>query len=188
MEIYLEFSQRDLCAIIVLSFLLLLTIPPLLCVKSIIFKDGYTFVEFSDGSISSLSSIAVLLMIVGTVALHEFLHLTTLKIVGTNFKLTPITLFRLPIMIQVDYEEIKIWQYLITALSPQALTIGTIVTAYFVKNTFGTLLILSAIFNFASSSGDFYGIIKTLVKVKSVRGKIFKIGELKYIIRVDKKI
>ncbi len=91
-------------------------------------------------------------------------------------------------MIQVDYEEIKIWQYFVTALSPQALTIVFIFTAYFAKNTFGALLILSAILNFASSSGDFYGIIKTLVKVKSVRGTIFKVGELKYIIRVDKKI
>jgi len=188
MEIYLVFSQRDLCAVIVLSLFLLLIAPPLLGVKSISFEDGYTFVRFSDGSFSLLSSIAVLLMAISTIALHEFLHLMSLKMVGVNFKLKPVTLFRLPIMIQVDYEKIKIWQYFVTALSPQALTIVLIFTAYFAKNTFGALLILSAILNFASSSGDFYGIIKTLVKVKSVRGTIFKVGELKYIIRVDKKV
>jgi len=182
MEIQLVFSRKDLCAVVVLSFILLLTTPPLFGVRSIYFGNGYTFVVFSDGSISLLSPIAVILIAIGTTILHESIHMVTLKVMEVSFKLKSIKLFRLPLIIQVDYDKIEIWQYILTALSPQILTLVLVSITYFVNYA---PLVMSAVLNFASSSGDFYGIAKTLIKTRSIRGTIFRVDDLRYVIRID---
>ncbi len=180
MEVQFVFSRKDLCAVVVLSFILLLIAPPLFGIKSIFSKDGYIFFIFSDGSISLLSQIGVILVAIGTIVLHEFIHVVTLKVMGVSFKLKPVSSFRLPLMIQVDYDKINIWHYILTALSPQILTLVFAIHLI----TYAPLILL-AVLNFASSSGVFYGIAKTLVKVRSIRGTIFKVDDLRYIVRVD---
>lgn len=188
MDVYVEFSQRDLYVIVLLSFLLLLAAQPLLAIRSIGFGRDYIYVVFSDGSFSILHSsllhLTIVLVAVGTVTLHEIFHMLTLKIIGIDFKLKPITLFRLPVAVQIDYDEMEMWQYLITALSPQILTIALIIIVHFTKYDFKTLVVLAAILNFASSSGDFYGIVKTLIKVRNVRGRIVKVEKLRYLIKL----
>ena len=187
MDVYLEFSKRDLFIVVLLSFLLLLTAQPLFSVRSIVFGGDYMYMVFLDGSLSFFWSpylhVTVLLIVIGTVIVHELLHMLTLKIMSINFELKPVTIFRLPVAIQIDYSEMEVWQYIVTALSPQVLTVILAITAHFTE-CLKVPIILAAILNFASSSGDLYGIVKTVVKVRSVKGRIIKVGKLRYLVKL----
>ncbi len=187
MDAYLEFSKKDLFVVVLLSFLLLLTAQPLFSVRSIVFGRDYMYMVFLDGSLSFFWSpylhVTVLLIAMGTVIVHELLHMLTLRIMCIDFKLKPVTIFRLPVAIQIDYNEIEVWQYMVTALSPQVLTIILAITARFTE-CLKIPIMLAAILNFASSSGDLYGIVKTVVKIRSVKGRIIKIGKLRYLIKL----
>lgn len=159
----IEYSNKDIIAIILLSFILLILSFNLVGIE--IEKDNFLIVVIS---------------ILCTITLHEIIHIVCLKLLSVKFKVKLIKF----VAIQIDYDEMQLWQYYLTALSPQILTLALLLSTMFVEKI---LLMIIAIFNFASSSGDFYGILKTLVKARGVRGKIIKVGELQYNLEIDKR-
>jgi len=162
----IEYSNKDIIAIILLSFILLILSFNLVSIE--IEKDNFLIVVIS---------------ILCTITLHEIIHIVCLKLLSVKFKVKLIKF----VAIQIDYDEMQLWQYYLTALSPQILTLALLLSTMFVVGYVKILLMIIAIFNFASSSGDFYGILKTLVKAKGVRGKIIKVGELQYNLEIDKR-
>ena len=162
----IEYSNKDIIAIILLGFILLILSFNLVGIE--IEKDNFLIVVIS---------------ILCTITLHEIIHIVCLKLLSVKFKVKLIKF----VAIQIDYDEMQLWQYYLTALSPQILTLALLLSTMFVVGYVKILLMIIAIFNFASSSGDFYGILKTLVKAKGVRGKIIKVGELQYNLEIDKR-
>ncbi len=162
----IEYSNKDIIAIILLSSILLILSFNLVGIE--IEKDNFLIVVIS---------------ILCTITLHEIIHIVCLKLLSVKFKVKLIKF----VAIQIDYDEMQLWQYYLTALSPQILTLALLLSTMFVVEYVKILLMIIAIFNFASSSGDFYGILKTLVKARGVRGKIIKVGELQYNLEIDKR-
>ncbi len=181
----IRYSNRDILIIILLSLVFLYLAMPLIGVCSISFGLSRISVTL-DGKIVTLETqyvfLTISLILILTVLLHELMHIVAMKIGGVKFNLRILKF----VAIQLDYDEMDIWKYYLIALSPQILTITTVLTAKIINNPFKVLLILLAIFNFAISSGDFYGVLKTLFKIRDFRGRLIKVGELKY--KVNEKV
>ncbi len=181
----IKYSSWDIFIIILLSFVFLYLAMPLTGVRSISFGLSYISVNLGGNVVTletQYTSLTVLLILILTVLLHELVHVVAMKIGGVKFNLRILKF----VAIQLDYDEMDIWKYYLIALLPQILTITTVLTAKIINRPFKVLLILFAIFNFAMSSGDFYGVLKTLFKVRGFRGRIIKVDELKY--KVDEKV
>ncbi|RLF15722.1 MAG: hypothetical protein DRJ97_03015 [Thermoprotei archaeon] len=127
--------------------------------------------------------------------LHEALHLATMKALGVrSFKLRALKAFKVPVALMVVYDEMSIKQYLVTVLSPQALTVVllTLSVAFNVyvdlpwayRGPLWFLFYLLYALHLAGSAGDLYGFLHTLVKAKTLNGRlkcIVEEGKLKEI-------
>ena len=178
----LRYGRLDFALTVVLGFLLALLSPKILAFDYIAFEEGKAVLSVHGEVFSCrFDPILVILSSLAVVTAHELIHIALFEAMGIDYKLS-ITKFG----IALDYEGIYVWQYVIVAISPQMLTVMLRILSEFLDQS--PLLIFSAILNLAGSAGDLYGIAKTIVKVRSLRPYMVRVGRFRYAVTRHEKV
>ena len=101
------------------------------------------------------------------IALHEPLHAVAMKLLRVKAKVSLVKAHGVPIALATAYSKIGVRDYVIATLAPQAISALLLSLALSLRSL---ALFLSYAIHVVSSSCDFYNILFTLIKAKTLSG------------------
>gem|GEM_PF-938140 len=168
-RIYVQLSIKDAIIIALLAFSIMLAAIPL-----------YPLLGPIGGI--RIDILTLLLFLLTLLLLHEFIHVLSMISFGCRgIKPYIVSKIGIPLAIMILYDKMSISQYIMSALSPQIISIILfIITIYnkqyldiwFYSGPLSTLSFMLLVSHLAMSAGDIYGVLLTLVKVRGLRGMI----------------
>ncbi|RLF02488.1 MAG: hypothetical protein DRJ59_03465 [Thermoprotei archaeon] len=114
-----------------------------------------------------------LLASLGLAVLHECIHIVTMRALGVEIlRIKTMAVLGIPVGLMVLYDEMSLKQYLSVALAPQVITAFFLQLSRIFSGALSALFLALYALHLVMSAGDFYGVVYTLIKAKTLKARL----------------